>query len=151
MANTDQLAKKLRDREWSYANANPDAKAELMRRIEAAGRKRQLITYSDLVRGVTFCLPTVRQGVPFQIDVGDWTGLDRAIIGDFLGAISAETFEAGQFLASALVVNKAESNPSPPFFKWMEELGVLPDLKEDTVLAFWGDQVRRAHTWYSRH
>jgi hypothetical protein len=151
MVNTDQLAKKLSDREWVYADADPSAKAELQRRIEAAGRKLKLITYSDLVRGVTFCLPTVRQGAPFQIEIDDWTGLDRAILGNFLGAISAETYQTGQFLATALVVNKAEFKPSDQFFKWMEELGVLPNLKEDTILAFWADQVNRAHNWYGRH
>jgi hypothetical protein len=151
MANMDDLREKLSGREWLYADADPAAKAELTRRIEAAGRKLKLITYSDLVRGVTFCLPTVRQGAPFQIEIDDWTGLDRAILGNFLGAISSETYEKGQFLATALVVNKAEFKPSDQFFKWMEELGVLPDLKEDTVLAFWADQVNRAHNWYSRH
>jgi hypothetical protein len=50
-----------------------------------------------------------------------------------------------------LVVNKAEFKPSDQFFKWMEELGVLPNLKEDTILAFWADQVNRAHNWYGRH
>jgi hypothetical protein len=109
-----------------------------------------LITYSDLVRGVTFRLPTVNGGVPFQIDVSDWSDLNRAILGDFLGAISAETYVEAGFLATALVVNKQEFMPRDQFFKWMNQLGALPDRKQDTVLAFWADQVNKAHNWYAR-
>jgi len=51
-------------------------------------------------------------------------------------------------MASALVVAQLESKPSDIFFEWMESLGVLPDTKEDTVLAFWSAQVKKAHHWY---
>lgn len=84
-----KLAETLASTIWRYADADPNAKAELARRISDAGRKLQLITYSDLTRGVTFTLPTVNGGQPFQIDVTDWLDLDRAMLGDFLGAISA--------------------------------------------------------------
>jgi len=147
----NDLAVKLSTIEWHYADGDSTAKAELARRISAAGRRLQLITYSDLVRGVAFRLPNVRNGAPFQIETDDWTGLDRAILGDFLGAISSDSYREAGFLATALVVNKAEFKPSDQFFKWMEDLGVLPDMREDTVLAFWADQVNKAHNWYRNH
>jgi hypothetical protein len=147
----DDLATKLGAIKWRYADQDAAAKAELARRIGAKGRKLGLVTYSDLVRGVTFRLPNVNNGVPFQIDTDEWTGLHRAILGDFLGAISADSYREAGFLATALVVNKLEYTPSDQFFKWMEELGVLPDLREDTVLAFWAQQVNKAHNWYRRN
>ncbi|CAN5122563.1 hypothetical protein BH23GEM4_BH23GEM4_24500 [soil metagenome] len=77
--------------------------------------------------------------------------MDRAVLGSFLGAISAESYLQGGFLATAIVVNRSEFKPSDQFFNWMKDLEVLPDLKEDTVLAFWASQVNRAHNWYSSH
>lgn len=147
----DALAAKLASIEWRYAPQDEAAKTELTSRIAKAGRKLGLITYSDLARGVQFRLRSIHNGAPFTIDVQEWTGLDRAILGDFLGAISADSYREAQFLATALVVNKAEFKPSDQFFKWMKELGALPDTREDTVLAFWAEQVNRAHNWYARH
>jgi hypothetical protein len=100
---------------------------------------------------VTFHLPNIRNGEPYTISVYDWTGLDRRIIGEFLGYISMESYEEAGFMASALVVNKLEYQPSDIFFEWMRQLGVLPDLNEDTVLAFWADQVNKGHNWYKSH
>lgn len=59
-------------------------------------------------RGVTFRISTVNGGEAFQIDIADRSGLDRAILGGFLDAISTDTYDAGSFLAPALVVNRAE-------------------------------------------
>ncbi len=53
--------------------------------------------------------------------------------------------------SSALVVNRAEYKPSDIFFEWMEYLNVLPDLEEETVLAFWANEVNKAHNWYKSH
>lgn len=151
MTNIDAaLSEKLDATKWRYADRDLRAVAELTGRIAATGRKLGLITYSDLVRDVPLSLPNINDGAPFTIDVYDWRETDRVIIGDFLGFISANSFREGKFLASALVVNRAEFKPSPPFFAWMKSLGVLPNLKEDTVLAFWAEQVNRAHQWYSR-
>ena len=147
----DSVEEKLAEMEWPFVDSDPAALEELTRRVADAGRGRCLVTYSDLVRGVRFCLPNVRQGEPFEIDVEEWTGQDRQIVGDFLGAISAESYRRGRFFASALVVGKVQSQPSGHFFEWMEQLGVLPNLREDTVLAFWAEQVNKAHRWYQSH
>jgi hypothetical protein len=134
--------------EWTYED--PRAGHELTRRIAEKGRKQGLIIYSELVRGVEFRLPNVAHGAPYTIDVFEWTGLDRAILGSFLGRISADSYQEGGFLATALVVNKSGYRPSDQFFEWMEKLGVLPDLSDDTVLAFWADQCNKAMKWYAR-
>lgn len=147
----DELAERLAAINWKYADKDPAAKAELASRIAQAGRELRLITYSDLVRGVQFHLSNVRGAEPFEIDVEDWTGLDRAIVGEFLGSISEDSYREGGFLATALVVNKSELKPSDQFFIWMKELGVLPNTREDTVLLFWIEQVNLAHQWYRTH
>jgi hypothetical protein len=137
--------------EWRYASQDPAAQAELTRRIAREGKRLGMITYSDLARGVVFHVPDVNGGRPYEINVQEWTGFDRVFIGDFLGAISSASYIEAGFLATALVVNKAEFKPSNHFFEWMVGLGVLRPNDEDALLTFWIEHVNRAHNWYARH
>ena len=146
----EEILRRMQDVQYSYAPGDPKALEALTERIVEAGRKRGLLTYSDLVRAIEFKLPNVNGGQPFHIVTQDWQGLHRRIVGDFLAMICRETFAAGKFMGSALVVGKSSSMPSTFFFEWMEILQVLPDQQEDTVLAFWADQVRKAHAYYAR-
>ncbi len=143
----DDILRRMEQVSWTYPLEDPAALEILERRIAETGRNLSLITYSDLVDGVVFSLPSVRGGKPFQIE--EWTGLDRGIIGEFLGYISTRSYREAGFMASALVVNSTEYRPSDHFFRWMAELEVLPNRDDDAVLAFWADQVNKAHNWYS--
>lgn len=145
----DDIARTMAAIQRKYGNKDPLALAELEQRIADAGRKLAMVTYSDLVRGVSFTLPSVKGGQPFQINTYEWSGLDRAILGEVLGYISTRSYRNYGFMASSLVVNKAEYKPSDHFFQWMKTLDVLPDLDEDTVLRFWIEQVNKAHNWYA--
>lgn len=147
----DSVLERFRDIKWSYAPRDLTAAAELRHRIAERGRKGALIRYSDLVAGVTFRLPNVASGAPFQIDVGDWTDLDRALLGDYLGYLSLETYEQHGFMASALVVSKADDTPSDGFWSLMKLLGLVSSPRSDKATFFWLDQVRRAHEWYVEH
>ena len=144
----DELARRMEGLEWKWGDKDPAALAVLERRIAEAGRKLGLITYSDLAKDLSFRLPNLRNGAPYQIAVYNWSGLNREIIGSFLGYISARSYRRAGFMASALAVNRSEYRPSDHFFRFMRELNVLPDDREETILAFWADQVNRAHNWY---
>ena len=144
----DAIARKMAAIKWHYPDRDPDALAILEERIAEAGRNLSLITYSDLVKGVVFHLRNINEGNPYQIRIYDWSGLDRALIGEFLGYISMRSYAEAGFMASALVVNREEYRPSEHFFEWMKTLEILPDTHEDTVLAFWADQVNKAHNWF---
>jgi hypothetical protein len=144
----DVIQARLDAVQWEYGDKDPVAIDELTHRIVTTGRKFSLISYSDLVKGVEFHFPNVRSGEPYCIDIYDWSELDRRIIGDCLGYISWRSYTKAKFMASALVVARLESKPSDIFFEWMETLGVLPNVYRDTVLAFWAEQVKRAHHWY---
>ena len=132
---------------WSYAENDPDALAELKRSIEDIGRREGWITYSQLVTGVRFHLPNVNNGCPFQIDTHEWSILDRAIVGDFLGYISTLSYRKAKFMASALVISKRKEydRPSKHFFDWMKRLGILAGRDPDD---FWQEQVKKAHDWF---
>jgi len=144
----DTIAKKLSECKWIYAPQDPIAYAEIEKRIIETGQNLRLITYTDLVKGIEFHLPNVGEGGVHRMNIAGWTGLDRHIIGDFLGQLSCHSYCDHGFMANALVVNKNEYKPSPIFFNWMQSLDVLQDTKEDTILRFWAEQVNKAHNWY---
>jgi hypothetical protein len=144
----DDFANKMATVSWSFGDKDSNALAILEKRIADTGRDLKLVTYTDLVKGVDFRLPNINNRNPYQINTYDWSGLDRKIIGDFLGYASYRSYVKHGFMASALVVNRDEYRPSWHFFSWMKDLNVLPDLEESTVLAFWIDQVNKAHNWY---
>ena len=148
---SDPILKKLAEIEWLWADEDESALQALEDRIAQTGKHEDLINYSDLVRGVKFQIPTINGGKPYEIHVHNWIDLDRALIGDFLGKVCARSYERGRFMASALVVNKGEAEPSWHFFQWMQTLDVLPDLSKDTVLKFWSEQVSAAHKWFQSH
>ncbi len=62
----DAVERKLAEVEWPLVDSDPAALQELTHRVADAGKKNEPVTYSDLVRGVQFCLPDVRRGVPDQ-------------------------------------------------------------------------------------
>lgn len=142
----DRIDEAFRAMKWKYADKDPDALAELERRIAEAGRRRSLITYSDLVRGVRFNLPNLREGAR-TIDVADWQELDRAIVGDFLGYISQRSYERHRFFSSALVVTKTDGSPSEGFYTLMRDLGLISSGKTDKAMYLFADHVAKAHTW----
>lgn len=144
----DSVLEKMQAVPWTYPDKDPHAYAEIKRRVEAAGRKTKLLRYSELANGVDFHLPQIREGATYMINTWDWTGLDRRIIGEFLGYLSMESWRNAGFMASALVISGQEYQPSDLFFSWMKELGVLPDVKPDTVMRFWSEQVRLAFAHY---
>lgn len=135
---------------WHYANKDPKALRELETRVGSAAAKRGLLTYSDLVRGVEFNLPNLKE--PRRvIDTSDWQDLDRAIVGDFLGYMSMRSYETAGFFSSALVVSKMDGSPSEGFYSLLRELGLISSGKTDKAMFLWADHVAKAHTWHIRH
>ena len=79
---------------WHYIG-DTSATYEISRRLAQRARQEDVITYSDLVRGVVFHLPNVYTGRPFELGIPEWEDLHRAIIGECLAEVSLLTFEAG--------------------------------------------------------
>ena len=130
-------------------DADQDANREVERRIGLSAAKRDTISYSTLVEGVTFRLPNVAGGAPVQLgDSGEWTDLDRAILGSVLGRISADSFARAGFLASAVAVSKSTKEPSEGFKALVREAGFLRKTSGEEYLAFWINQLNKAFDWY---
>ena len=146
----DRILSAMKATKWAYAPHDPDAVAEMTRRLTAAARNGSPARYSDVVAGVSFHLPNVAGGRPFTIDVHAWRDVDRAIVGDFLGYISMESYEQGGFMLSALAVSADNGEPDIPsrhFFDWARTVGVLHGYGQDAELTFWIEQVKKAQAW----
>jgi hypothetical protein len=146
----DPIAERFRSIEWRYAPQDARALSELEDRVAATARRRALITYSDLVRGVVFNLPNLHDPMR-QIDVREWEDLDRAIVGDFLGYMSMRSYDLGEFFSSALVVSKMNGQPGEGFYALLKELGLIASSKTDKAMYLWAEHVDKAHAWYAMH
>jgi hypothetical protein len=145
----DKILERFGAIQWHYAPRDERARSELDRRIAEVGRRGSLITYSDLVRDVTFSLPNLHEP-QHRIDTREWQDLDRAILGDFLGYLSMKSYERGGFFASALVVSKQDGSPGEGFYSLLKELGLIAKSKTDKAMFLWADHVAKAHAWYSK-
>lgn len=139
--------------DWAYAlNDENGVLQEFQDRICRTARLgTSLISYSNLVAGVTFQFSNVNDGQPFVIDVHNWHGLHRRIVGDCLGYLSYISYRDYDFMASALVAGLSENRPSEIFFEWMNDLGAIPDLSEESITSFWVNEVNKAIAWYQRN
>lgn len=148
----DQHARaRLATMDFPY-DGDVDANREIARRIAATARRRDTIPYGELVKGVTFRLANVARGQPFQLgELGEWTDLDRAILGNVLGRISVDSFLRGGFLASAVAVSKTTREPSEGFKALAQEAGLLRTTKGDAFVLFWTEQLNMAYDWYASH
>jgi hypothetical protein len=136
-----RVLESLESHEWPYAsNDMSGAVREMAERIARTGRMQVLISYSNLVAGITFRFSNVRNGAPFVIDAHNWEGLHRRIVGDSLGYISYLPYSDYDFMASALVAGLVENRPSEIYFEWMEFLGALPNTTDAVVDRSWTDQ-----------
>jgi hypothetical protein len=144
---TDKILERFHQIQWRYAPHDHRAAAELSRRIVNTAHRGSLITYSDLVRDITFRLPGLEEPER-KIDVSDWEDLDRAILGDFLGYLSMESYEEGGFFCSALVVSKNDGTPGEGFYNLLRELGLIAGSKTDKAMLIWVDHVAKAHKYY---
>jgi len=135
---------------WEWADKDMNALGIIRDRIAEVGGRTSLINYSDLVKDLPFRYPNLVGGEIFYIHPYDWSGIHRRIIGNILGYLSIESMLEHGFFSCCLVVARLESQPSDIFFKWMENLEVIPDMKQDTVLRFWADEVRKAHRYYRK-
>jgi hypothetical protein len=145
--NNDNL-KKMLSKPWPYSEACPEAVTELGLRIARVGKRRDLVNYSKLVAGLELRMANVADGAPFELGVPEWSDLDRNILGDLLGRVALDSYQRGQFLASALVTSKGTQEPSEGFWVFVDEMGLLSSTSANRRLMFWTEQVRIAHDWY---
>ena len=142
------IADRIRAMKWPYAEADPVAREEIERRLAATARRRGLITYTDLMRGLTLRLPNVGQGQPLQLGVPEWSDLHSAILRDFLNRVSCDSYLRGGILASAVAVRKLTGEPGDGF-KWLVDyLGLDAPSRHDAFVVFWSKHVEKVYDWY---
>jgi hypothetical protein len=126
---------------------------EIKLRLATTARQQpdNVITYSDLVKGIIFHLPTVLGGDPIELGVPEWSGLHQSIIGGCLGRISCDTYIEGRFLASAIAVSKTTSEPSDGFNQLLVDLGFVGSKRHHRCTEIWIDQLQKTYKWCREH
>lgn len=71
----DPVLERIRSLHWIYADADSHAQLALERRLAETARQGKFVSYSELVRGITFTLPNVKSS-PMQLGVPEWSGDD---------------------------------------------------------------------------
>jgi hypothetical protein len=142
---TDEIARRLHAQHWRYAPFDPESVTIIESRLADAGRRKTPIRYSDVAQGINFDLPNGKEHV---IDTHDSTPFDRNLIGDFLGFISARTYAAHGFMASALAGDAINMLPSEAFFRLALDVGLVAHNTERDRNAFWIRQLDLAHEYY---
>ena len=120
---------------------------EFESRIAGAARARDVVTYSGLVQGVSICLPNVSGGSPFELGIPEWMDLHRAILGEYLFRLSHDSFQAGQFFSSAVVVSKAEMMPSDGFRELLLQVGLIGSKTDTRWMDVWITHLNLAYDW----
>jgi hypothetical protein len=148
--NREEVLQKFAAMNWAFAPQDPAAFLEIARRVADIGRRRAPpCTYSELVKGIDFYLPTVGQGQPIRLGVPEWIDLHRSILGDFLGYLCMRTYQEGGFMGSALVVSANGHEPSEGYRKLMRELGYLGS--KSVLEEYWVAETIKAYDWYASH
>lgn len=105
-------------------------------------RLKRVVTYSDLNSALAH-----RGHTPFDFGFER----DRAAVGVLLGdAVRRDIGDTGVML-SAIVVYIDRNDAGPGFYKFANELGLLPGTATaDDKVAFWAKQVSAVHQRYAR-
>jgi hypothetical protein len=124
---------------------------QMRQRLASTARAEQVISYSDLVKGILFHLPTVRSHGTLELGVPEWSDLHRTIIGNCLGRLSCESYEQGKFLISSVAVSKSTGEPSDGFRELLTELGLATSKRADECLTVWLEQLAKTYAWVHQH
>lgn len=136
-------------------NFDDDARAlrALKARLAETARAQpdDIVTYSNLVRGVVFNLPTVQRGAPIELGVPEWSPLHQSIIGGCLGRLSCDSYVEGRFLISAVAVSKATLEPSDGFNALLEMLGLVGSKRDRRCTDLWIEHLHKTYEWCRTH
>ncbi len=137
------------DSNWPNASHDLEAVSEMERRLAGAATRRQPgpISYTRLVSDMAFQLAG-KSGL-HRINIHEWSGQDRGLVGEYLGYLSTRTYEQHGFMASALAVDSTERRPSESFYDLAQELGAFQN--HDDREVFWIGQLNASIAHYNKH
>jgi len=135
------------DEDWPNASQDLEAVGEIERRLAQAAGKGRPVPYSKLVSDVLFQLEGKKDA--YRINTFDWSGQDRGLIGEYLGYLSAITYERYGFMASSIAVDSKEMRPSKSFYDLAIELGAYDGRQSRE--EFWVGELNTAFEHYNKH
>lgn len=145
-----QVVASLAESNGAFSITNQEAMDALYERIAMAGRTRKMLSYSELVRGIKFECAEVSDK-PFEIFAFDWQGPMRRMIGYALARITERTILDAGCIITTVIIDNTNNTPSRILFEWLHDMGIIPDLEENTILAFWATHVTKTQEYFKNH
>jgi hypothetical protein len=133
----------------AYCNVSPEAVAKIEDRLGRAARHgNQVLTWTQLARGLALILPTTRELVVVDAAVVPSSrGLEAVDqIAMYLGWIS---FQHARVLANALVVDERHQ-PTPGFLRLAHLTGKFAGRHRDEHIFFQAAEARRVYAWFKQ-
>jgi hypothetical protein len=140
---------KFRSMTWLYVDDPANTKAlETMRgMLEDAGRRGEVVPYSDLGRNMEVTVQKHSRGRPFRLDFSNYE-FHSAVIGHFLGFASAQSYLSHRFMVSVLAGGKNDGMPTRGFFKLALDVGLIPSLGLEHEIPFLNEQREHAYSFF---
>lgn len=140
-------------RMWAHA-APPQAVEAIAQRLGEAARRRDLVRYGDLGRGVVLVHPDTGARIVIDSQGSLVQSLEQREALDWIGihltAIASAHPEGGKIMPNALILGH-DGAPSPGFLKFCglgaEHRG---GSRASWALTHWQKEVARVHEWFAR-
>lgn len=130
---------------WDLLFDDEAAVKEIRKRLEATARRREVITYGKLVKGIEFRDDGINNGRPFQIK--KWDDREIRLVTKALRPIGEASYRQHKFILTALVVwAPPRVGPGEGFFTLAASLGHR--IPASYRQAFWEKQVKMAHDYF---
>ncbi|QOF77563.1 hypothetical protein [Variovorax sp. 38R] len=149
----EELLTSETSRSWQYVPHDHGALEIVANRLGLAARERATLTYGALVKNVTFCIPSINEGRPYQPNM-DMDGSnvvrrqDLEVVDEFLTYLSLHSYKGADLIASALVSGPANGKPNAEFLRLARKLRrSTPRLTSDTEL--WTSELQRSFNYFT--
>jgi len=132
----------LEKQNYPFAKDNASAITKFKNKIQIAAQSGGMLTYSQLVNGVTFTINEQDR----VIDTLTWQNIDRRVVGDLLAYITLEWYKELEIVPTMIIVEQKDGTPSQISQNWLRDM----EAYRGQFLDFWISEVSKTHTHFKK-
>lgn len=145
-----EFFRSLAESPWHQIEGNEAAIAEMAERMALTAKQRTVMTFSGLIRGLSFRNPALPGSARNEIATENGAvlrTLDQALIDSLLLLLSLHSFKHADIIASALVV-PGSAKPSEGFVKTARALLAIPPVAMSDA-DLWKRELKRVYARFA--